>query len=101
LIEVPGDPTISDVHKKQFRASHARQRFDVCKNRLVGRTILKRNENVFIHGKNDEIQMTSIEGMTTPKARNGRAKFASLFGFSFFSRHLSFACTRNSAAKGS
>src|SRR3989442_10502795 len=38
--------------------------------------------------KNDEIQMTSIEGMTTPKARNGRAKFASSFGFSFFSCHL-------------
>src|SRR5438876_7370493 len=66
LIEVSGNPAISDVHKKQFRASHVRQRLDVCKNRLVGRSVLEWNENVVVHASNDKIRMTKLERMTKP-----------------------------------
>src|SRR5207247_6960079 len=60
LIKVPCHPAVSDMDEKEWRVGHARQRLDGRKNRLVGRTIVERNGNVCIHGKNDETQMDGM-----------------------------------------
>jgi hypothetical protein len=42
------------MNEEQFRASHSRKRLDMGENGLIGWAILERNEDVFIHDRNDE-----------------------------------------------
>src|SRR5437773_2801292 len=90
LLEIPCHPAIGHVNQKQRRASYARERFDMRQDRLISGTVLERNQNVFIHGRNDEIRMAKLEGMTKPKARKTKARSASSFELPVLFRHSSF-----------
>ena len=54
LIEITRHPAISHMNEEQFRAGHSCKRLYMCQNRLVGRTVLERDEDMAVHFKNDE-----------------------------------------------
>jgi hypothetical protein len=49
------------MHEEHLCAGHPRQRFDVTEDGLVRGSVLKRDENVVVHVKNDEARMSNVE----------------------------------------
>jgi hypothetical protein len=49
------------MNEEQFRTGHSCKRLDMGENGLISWAVLERNEDMFIHGKNDEIRMTNDE----------------------------------------
>ncbi len=49
LIVIPRYESIGDVHEQELRASHARERFDVIENGLIGCAVFDGNKNALIH----------------------------------------------------